>query len=749
MLDSMIVDDRSGALISQVGLLAAAFAAYPIRLVLYSRRTSSTWRSVLSCVRVSAAFDPAPYIYPTLLPVLVSLSLLPERGDALMPNLVLGLSAIPPHVFNFGSEPMSDLYPWIYSIFPAVLVDQWTGTIDLRRITLTQPPRNPSSELLASLYALHATLIPVLHSITTTSLCPAELHLLSISLLNLLFLSRSPFSRILATILWVGGLGILLLCAPVVRWGVTLARVPRWRFRRAARVVQARQSFIRGLFESVRRTRSGARNTPVAPDIVPSDADDDDLGEAVTTTANGKGAGVKPLNLESIQSFVRNLLPDKDTVRSAVEWRGADPFDQRNGAAKPEKRRRNTLPTATAQPTPDSHEKRKHRRPRTLPISYFLSLTPDEAARRRWLYAGYLYLVILSLILGPIRALVSRLALRGHEPFGWAVGYLGGDLRDLRFRIVSSGLDSWIPLPPLRDSCASSKHASWAVRLRDDIIGPANTRLLIGAYSLAVLFLGLLALHRLTSLVEVDTRRKVFHGVMVLILIPTIPLDAPFLALALALILCVFLLLDLLRASQLPPLSRPLAAFLAPFVDGRDLRGPVVVSHIFLLVGCAVPLWLGLSAAPARRRRALGRLGRRRRRPEHARGRRLRRPRRRRRLARRPPLGPPPLGVVRRQVARGVRRLRAGRRRGLAVGRLELALLSSSDGAAAAAAALDRLLDGGVAGAAGAGAAVLKWGARVGAAAGAASLMEAVLTGGNDNVVVPVVLWLYVRALGV
>jgi dolichol kinase len=663
-----------------------------------------------------------------------------------MPNLVLGLSAIPPHVFNFGSEPMSDLCPWIYSIFPAVLADQWTGTIDLRRITLTQPQRNPSSELLASLYALHATLIPVLHSITTTSLCPAELHLLSISLLNLLFLSRSPFSRILATILWVGGLGILLLCAPVIRWGVTLARVPRWRFRRAARVVQARQSFVRGLFESVRRTRSGARKTPVAPDIVPSDADDD-LGEAVTTTANGKGAGVKPLNLESIQSFVRNLLPDKDTVRSAVEWRGADPFDQRNGAAKPEKRRRNTLPTATAQPTPDSHEKRKHRRPRTLPISYFLSLTPDEAARRRWLYAGYLYLVVLSLILGPIRTLVSRLALHGHEPFGWAVGYLGGDLRDLRFRIVSSGLDSWIPLPPLRDSCASSKHASWAVRLRDDIIGPANTRLLIGAYSLAVLFLGLLALHRLASLVEVDTRRKVFHGVMVLILIPTIPLDAPFLALALALTLCVFLLLDLLRASQLPPLSRPLAAFLAPFVDGRDLRGPVVVSHIFLLVGCAVPLWLGLAAAPPAGAApwagwAVGAAD-----PGMLAG------------AACVGLGDAAASLVGRRWGRrrwawsggksleGSAAFALAAAAGLAAARLELALLSSAGGGGAA--ALGRLLAGGVAGAAGAGAAVLGWGARVGAAAGAASLMEAVLTGGNDNVVVPVVLWLYVRALGV
>ena len=82
---------------------------------------------------------------------------------------------------------------------------------------------------------------------------------------------------------------------------------------------------------------------------------------------------------------------------------------------------------------------------------------------------------------------------------------------------------------------------------------------------------------------------------MVAMLLPTIFIDPCFVALALALVLAIFLLLDLIRASQLPPLSKPIARFLTPYVDGRDLRGPVVVSHIFLLIGCAIPLWLGLA----------------------------------------------------------------------------------------------------------------------------------------------------------
>jgi dolichol kinase len=660
------------------------------------------------------------------------------------------------------------------SIIPAVLASRWSGEINLRHFTLDQPLRTPTSEINASLYALHAALLPVLYSITTTSLCPAELQLLSISLLNLLLLSASPSSRILAIILWVGGLGLLLLCSPIIRWGVTLARVPRWRFRRAARVVQARQSFMRGLWESVRRKHGGARKGNPTPEIVPSDADDDFGGGEAAVTTNGNAPKPTPLNLESIQSFVRNLLPDKDAARSAVEWRGgADPFATHNGTTKPEKRRRNTLPASVAAPDTPDKAGGKRRRPRGLPISYFLSLTPAEAARRRWLYAGYLYLIMAILILGPIRALVSRWALRGHEPFGWAVGYLGGDLRDLRFQIVSSGLDGWIPLPPLRESCASGRDAGWPIRLRDSVIGgPANARLLIAAYAAFVLTFGLLAVHRLASLVEVDTRRKVFHGVMVAMLLPTAPLDPPFLALALALVLCVFLLLDLLRASQLPPLSRPLASFLAPFVDGRDLRGPVVVSHIFLLIGCAVPLWLGVAGV---------RLGG----AEPWAGWSVAGPSSSSSSSSSPSSPAAPAGgagadlsmvagvvcVGLGDAAASLVGRRWGRRRwawsggkslegsaafalavvaGLAFGKAEFAILSPGS-----APLLDRVLGGGgdgldlAAGVAAAGAAALRWSARVWAAAAAASLMEAVLTGGNDNVVVPVVLWLYVRALGV
>jgi dolichol kinase len=186
-------------------------------------------------------------------------------------------------------------------------------------------------------------------------------------------------------------------------------------------------------------------------------------------------------------------------------------------------------------------------------------------------------------------------ALRGFEPFGWGLGYLFGNLQTFRMWVVKSNFEAWIPLPVRQDEATATCELGWAEHVRKGIFGEANTRLLICAYFVAVLVVGLAIVFRLSAIVEVDTRRKVFHGMMVAMFLPTTFVDPMFAALALGLVLAVFLLLDLLRASQLPPISKPITYFLAPYVDGRDHRGPVIVSHIFLLIGCAIPLWLSLA----------------------------------------------------------------------------------------------------------------------------------------------------------
>jgi dolichol kinase len=618
---------------------------------------------------------------------------------------------------------------WALSLIPAFLVKLSNGSqIPMKssnQIFLAQRKDDSVSEVLSLLFPLHSNIVPLLHSFTTTSLLPAELQLLSVSLINLLIVSSSPQSRILASILWLGGLGIIVICGPIIRQGVALARVPRWRLRRAGRIIQARQTFIRALNEAIRSKNRPKREQQV----LESDADDDD--EKIVPAAQRR-LDLPSLKTEVINSLKQNFFPaDEDEVRSAVEkpshlinneWPYTPP--------KTDRRRRHTLSNDPTHRVEEVVPKPKRKRGKLIQNSHFLSLTPRQATLRKWLYAAYIYFAMALLILFPIRSLVSHLALNGSEPFGWAIGYLGGNIREVRFWIVSSGLDRWINLPPMAANDALDITAlGKASYLREIVFGPANTRLLICAYCLAVLAIGMFTVLQLTSIVEVDTRRKVFHGMMVAMLLPTIYIDPPFTSLALGIILAIFLILDLLRASQLPPLSKPIAYFLTPYVDGRDLRGPVVISHIFLLIGCAVPLWLSLAGtklggeAPWQGWEANSRdvsmvsgvvcVG----------------------------MGDAAASLIGRRFGRHKWPWSGGKSlegsvafavavtTGLVFGKAWLELGQWPDANASTSVSLASTVF------------------RAGLAATAASLMEAVLTGGNDNVVVPVVLWIYVRAL--
>jgi dolichol kinase len=304
--------------------------------------------------------------------------------------------------------------------------------------------------------------------------------------------------------------------------------------------------------------------------------------------------------LNIVDSMRGNNLPDRHEPQSAVDLKenGLDGLDDKADHANGVRRmRRNTLPALVADDHTSKHRLSNRKRSRSIAQSY-LSLTPTQAMMRKWAYAGYFYVIVVAMILGPLRYVIGKFALRDHEPFGWAISYLFGNVQRVRWEVFHWNLDWWIPLPPILDSDDVSQIAAVlapADYVRSIMLGEANTRLLLCVYCAGTIVVGLLSVFSLSAVVEVDTRRKVFHGTMVAMLLPTIYIDPCFVALALGLVLAIFLLLDLIRASQLPPLSRPIASFLTPYVDGRDLRGPVVVSHIFLLIGCAIPLWLSLA----------------------------------------------------------------------------------------------------------------------------------------------------------
>lgn len=586
-------------LLSHIIVVCALVLLYPLRLLNYSRKNSTMPnRKLRQRIRVPAAFDPAPILYPISIPVLVSLSLLPTFERILLPNVILSLTALPSQLIPYaGCGNGFCTGHWIISIIPLIASQntEWPSKLFPPKpyMLKTPPPEGLDPEILASLFALHQTLLPPLHYLTTTSLLPAELHLLSISLINILLFAESPQMVILATLVWFGGLGLFISCGHVLKWGVALARIPMWRFRRAGQIVKARQSFLQILNDGLKKRKLlgiGRRR-----DISESDADDDPV--LINNHIKRKGS----LRLDILGSARRTFLAANETeTRSAIEQSRTDPFpeyEEGNDIKSSTRKRRNTVPNLGETHALSRRTSTRHKRSKSSIAQSFLSLTLTQAAIRKWLYAGYVYLVMSILILGPIRYYIGKYALHGSEPFGWAVGYLFGNIQPVRFWVVNWDLEQWIALPPMHDPAdsASADYVGRAEYLRHYIIGEANTRLLLCGYCVAILGIGMAVVLRLSGFVEVDTRRKVFHGMMVAMLLPTIYVDPAFAALALVLVLSIFLLLDLLRASQLPPLSKPLAYFLTPYIDGRDLKGPVVISHIFLLIGCATPLWLTLA----------------------------------------------------------------------------------------------------------------------------------------------------------
>jgi dolichol kinase len=89
--------------------------------------------------------------------------------------------------------------------------------------------------------------------------------------------------------------------------------------------------------------------------------------------------------------------------------------------------------------------------------------------------------------------------------------------------------------------------------------------------------------------------RKLFHLLVVLMLDPASLFDAPMLSLSYGVALSVFFLVECVRALALPPFGGTIAEFMRSFIDYRE-AGRVILTHSYLLLGCALPLWLAPSS---------------------------------------------------------------------------------------------------------------------------------------------------------
>lgn len=85
--------------------------------------------------------------------------------------------------------------------------------------------------------------------------------------------------------------------------------------------------------------------------------------------------------------------------------------------------------------------------------------------------------------------------------------------------------------------------------------------------------------------------RKAFHLIAILLFVPSLVMDSGLLGIALSIALCAFLAIEIVRISNINGVSNHINSFLGQFIDARD-QGTFIVTHITLLLGLALPIWL-------------------------------------------------------------------------------------------------------------------------------------------------------------
>ncbi|RIB11599.1 hypothetical protein C2G38_94956 [Gigaspora rosea] len=103
-----------------------------------------------------------------------------------------------------------------------------------------------------------------------------------------------------------------------------------------------------------------------------------------------------------------------------------------------------------------------------------------------------------------------------------------------------------------------------------------------------LLFTHILQTRRIYSL---NTKRKYFHFLTIIMFIPGYLLEPEFMHLAFSVALSTFIFLEYLRYFAVYPLGKNIHIFLSEFLDNRD-SGPCILSHLYLLIGCAACIWM-------------------------------------------------------------------------------------------------------------------------------------------------------------
>ncbi|KAF9432398.1 hypothetical protein BGZ76_010851 [Entomortierella beljakovae] len=213
--------------------------------------------------------------------------------------------------------------------------------------------------------------------------------------------------------------------------------------------------------------------------------------------------------------------------------------------------------------------------------------------------AGIVYAGFIAIVLGIIMPRCQRIL--GQNPFLWLIEFM------LMTRIFSPTPELGQPnLSPLTDDSSSltaslsgssmeeskfSLETLMGARVGWSRLGLCTYWILAIASSIAFFYWMNSSVHRKSIMGSLNNRRKYYHALAVVMFIPGYLADEPFMHLAFSVGLAALIFLEYIRYFAVMPFGKEIHLFLIGFLDARD-GGPIILSHLYLLVGCATPVWL-------------------------------------------------------------------------------------------------------------------------------------------------------------
>ncbi|CAK5268812.1 unnamed protein product [Mycena citricolor] len=228
------------------------------------------------------------------------------------------------------------------------------------------------------------------------------------------------------------------------------------------------------------------------------------------------------------------------------------------------------------------------------PVRRRRRLSPAEALQARRRLAAAFYIGVALVVVGPIGLWVWW-CLGKRNPWMWVLRWIVSRNRRLALLAYWATLGGLSVAGWTRQLARSRRGAVLAMGMGVNMTGGTANSDSDGATQDGSARSALIAasgeLFDRAPTLRLNARRKFFHALVVFMFVPGIAFDPAFTHLAFSTAFALFVFAEYIRYFAIYPLGAAVHRFMSEFIDTKD-GGTAILSHFYLLTGCAGALWL-------------------------------------------------------------------------------------------------------------------------------------------------------------